>query len=107
MRPVPTVILGVPILSTVRVDVQLMNHFTKYFGVVTGRTLIGQALRDRIDTTTLVSFGRFRLADEGDEIRKADLIAHDPIARDNSFVRVRLPCAKLCIWFMPLMLLFL
>jgi hypothetical protein len=67
--------------------VLLTNQLTKYFGVVyPGHR--GQELRRRIDMTTLVRYGRFYLVGDGDRIRVADLIAHDPSARDNSFVRV-------------------
>lgn len=60
---------------------------TKYFGVVYDH-LRGQELRARIDTNSIVRYGRFRMAGDGDRIRTADLIAQDPTARDNSFVRV-------------------
>jgi hypothetical protein len=36
----------------------------------------------------LVSYGRFRLAGDGDSFRTADLVDHHWDARDNSFVRV-------------------
>jgi hypothetical protein len=64
-----------------------MNQMTKYFGPVYPG-LRGRSLRERIDLTSLVRYGRFRLSDDGDRIRTAALIEGDPIARDNSYVRV-------------------
>jgi hypothetical protein len=61
---------------------------TKYFGLTYEGRFTAQELRERIDTTTLVRYGRFRLIGDGDKIRTAILIDHDPSARDNSFVRV-------------------
>jgi hypothetical protein len=85
---VPNIVLGTPITRTVPVTVQLTNQLTKYFGVASGGGLTAQELRQRIDMATLVRYGRFRLAGDGDRIRTADRIVRDPGARDNSFVRV-------------------
>jgi hypothetical protein len=66
---------------------QITNQFTKYFGLVYVG-LNAAELKTRIDWATLVRYGRFRLAGDGDSIRTADIIQRDPTARDNSFVRV-------------------
>lgn len=65
----------------------LANQLTKYFGVVYGQR-DARYLRSRIDGDSVVRYGRFRMAGDGDKIRTAKLIAGDPSARDNSFVRV-------------------
>jgi hypothetical protein len=65
-----------------------MNQLMKYFGVVY-QGLRGQLLRDRVDLGSLIRYGRFRLAGDGDSIRTAALIDHDPTVRDNSYVKVR------------------
>ncbi|KAB5587614.1 hypothetical protein CTheo_8947 [Ceratobasidium theobromae] len=51
--------------------------------------LNGAGLRARIDFDSLVRYGRFRLAGDGDNIRTASLVQqnYDRRARDNSFVR--------------------
>ena len=70
-----------------------MNQLTKYFGTVYHEMrLNGANLRARIDFDTMVRYGRCRLAGEGDRIRTAGLIDHDPDqgARDNSYIRVSL-----------------
>jgi hypothetical protein len=85
---VPNIVLGTPIRRTVQVTLQLTNQLTKYFGVASGGGFTAEQLRTRIDWTTLVRYGRCRLAGDGDRIRTADQIARDPSARDNSFVRV-------------------
>lgn len=67
---------------------------TRYFGLAEGPEhaqgprLTYQQLLDRIDWTTLVRYGRFRMASMGDRVRVADLIQTNAIARDNSFIRV-------------------
>jgi hypothetical protein len=72
-----------------QVNAQATNQITKYVGTVYHALgLRAQDLRDRVDWMTLVRYGRFRLSDNGDKVRVADLIARDPTARDNSFVRV-------------------
>jgi hypothetical protein len=65
----------------------LVNQLTKYFGVVYGQR-DARYLRSRIDHDSVVRYGRFRMAGDGDRIRTAKLIAGDPSVRDNSFVRV-------------------
>jgi hypothetical protein len=67
-----------------------MNQMTKYFGPVYPG-LRGRDLRARIDLKSIVRHGRFRLSDDGDRIRTAALVDGDPIARDNSYVRVSFP----------------
>ena len=89
IRSVPEIILGPPVKHNVDVNVRLLNEFTKYFGVTYGQGLRGQQLRDRIDLTTLVSYGRFRLIDDADRMRVARLIERDASARDNSFIKAR------------------
>ncbi|KAG8726717.1 hypothetical protein FRC10_006836 [Ceratobasidium sp. 414] len=98
---VPKLILSTPINKNVQVNVQLTNQLTKYFGVAYNGEFNGQELRKRIDMATLVRYGRFRTADDGDKVRTADLIARDPLARDNSFVRYDLyrtgtPLVEIC-----------
>lgn len=68
--------------------VQLQNQMTKYFGVVyPGHS--AAYLRSRIDQKSIVRYGRLRMGEDGDHrVRTAKLIAGDPAARDNSFVRV-------------------
>lgn len=68
---------------------QLKNQLTKYFGVVYHEErLRGPELAERIDTDSMVRYGRFRLTGDGDRVRTADLIDRDSLARDNSFVKV-------------------
>jgi hypothetical protein len=86
MHTVPQIILGTPINRTVPITTQLMNQLTKFFGPLYPQ--FWRQLRERIAPDSLVRYGRFRLADDGDRIRTAALIDGDPIARDNSFVRV-------------------
>jgi hypothetical protein len=91
---VPNYILGQPINSRYRITEQLKRQMTRYFGLAEGPEhgqgprLTYQQLLDRIDWNTLVRYGRFRMASMGDRVRVADLIQTDPIARDNSFIRV-------------------
>jgi hypothetical protein len=80
-----------------RVTDQLKRQMTRYFGLAEGPEhghgprLAYQQLLDRIDWNTLVRYGRFRMASMGDRVRVADLIQADAMARDNSFIRVRIP----------------
>lgn len=71
----------------VQLTESLFNQLTRYFGVIyEGRT--ARQLRTQIDTDSFIRYGRFRLAGDGDSFRTADLVARDPIARDNSYVKV-------------------
>jgi hypothetical protein len=81
------IILGAPVDKRVELNTQLMNQLTKYFGVVYPEHS-AQQLRARIARNSLIRYGRFRLAGDGDCVRTADLVAQDPLARDNSYVRV-------------------
>ncbi|CAE6431615.1 unnamed protein product, partial [Rhizoctonia solani] len=82
-----TVVLGIP-MKKVLLDDTLRNQLTKYFGLVYSDKRYGVVeLRSRIDPSTLMRYGRFRLAGDGDKIRTANIIDNDPLARDNSFVR--------------------
>lgn len=85
--PVPNIIVGTPIKRNFQVTPSITNQLTRYFGVAY-EGLRARELRDRLDMTTLVRYGRFRLVSDGDRIRVADTIARDPGARDNSFIRV-------------------
>jgi hypothetical protein len=87
---VNTIILGTPICYNVKMDDRLMNQMGKYFGLVYAADLQlnGAGIRARIDTETLVSYGRFRLTGDGDRFRTAELVERHRDARDNSFVRV-------------------
>jgi hypothetical protein len=68
---------------------QLKRQLTRYFGVpYPGLTT--RQLEDRIDPGSLVRYGRFRIAGDGDRMRTASLIDHNAGARDNSFVKVRI-----------------
>jgi hypothetical protein len=86
-RLVPNIILSAPIRKSPRLTDQIKNQITKYFGLVY-RGFTAAQLKAQIDWDTLVRYGCFRLAGDGDSIRTADTIQHDPTARDNSFVRV-------------------
>ncbi|KAG8689561.1 hypothetical protein FRC11_001934 [Ceratobasidium sp. 423] len=80
--------VGTPIDLHIPVTKKLTDQFTKYFGTVYQEMeLNGEELRARIDFDTLVRYGRFRLAGDGDHIRTAKSIEINPDARDNSFVR--------------------
>jgi hypothetical protein len=63
---------------------------TKYFGVVYEGHSAAQ-LRTQIDAESIVRYGCFRIAGDGDSVRTADLVDQDPNAHDNSYVRVRPP----------------
>ncbi|QRV83928.1 Retrovirus-related Pol polyprotein from transposon [Ceratobasidium sp. AG-Ba] len=87
----PEVILGIPIKRHVQLDVQLTNQLTKFLGVIYPQYTTGAALRERIDPQTIVSYGRFRMTDDGDRIRTASAVEttrrSTGTVRDNSFVR--------------------
>jgi hypothetical protein len=75
------------VTKRVELTPQFANQMTKYFGVVyEGRS--AAQLRARIDAESIIRYGRFRLAGDGDSVRTADLVDRDPSARDNSYVRV-------------------
>jgi hypothetical protein len=68
---------------------RLGNQLQKYFALVyVDRRYSATNLRSQIDTLTLVHYGRFRLAGDGDRIRTKKALNADPLARDNSFVKV-------------------
>ncbi|QRW11276.1 hypothetical protein RhiLY_10275 [Ceratobasidium sp. AG-Ba] len=74
------------------VDVQLTNQLTKFLGpIYHPRFTTGAELRARIDWQTIVSYGRFRMADDGYRIRTASAVQRTQdstgSSRDNSFVR--------------------
>ncbi|KAG8731422.1 hypothetical protein FRC10_001761, partial [Ceratobasidium sp. 414] len=88
----PHIILGRPVVRSVPVDQQLTNQLTKYFGPVYERWRFRAAdLRARIDFGSMVSYGRFRMADDGDRIRTAGVVDRAKLSeagvRDNSFIR--------------------
>ncbi|CAE6444950.1 unnamed protein product [Rhizoctonia solani] len=86
----PTIILGIPIKKNVEYTSQLQNQLTKYFGPVYPN-LSPEELKNGIDADSIVRYGRFRMADDGDRIRTSALIADDDaVVRDNSFVRYSL-----------------
>ncbi|QRV90391.1 hypothetical protein RhiJN_18409 [Ceratobasidium sp. AG-Ba] len=90
----PEVILGVPVNRCVQPDTQLWNQLNKYFGLVYRSEdrdgLSGAELRARIDQTTIVRYGRFRLADDGDRIRTVGALRADTDGRDNTYIRYEL-----------------
>ncbi|GAB1527100.1 hypothetical protein RhiTH_010275 [Rhizoctonia solani] len=89
-RMCPTIILGIPIRKNVQYTTQLQNQLTKYFGPVYPK-LSAEELKNGIDHDSIVRYGRFCMADDGDRIQTSALIpAEDTIARDNSFVRYSL-----------------
>ncbi|KAG9075885.1 hypothetical protein FRC06_009840 [Ceratobasidium sp. 370] len=44
-------------------------------------------LQARIDPDSIIRYGRFHMAGDGDKVRTVALIENDPIARDNSYVK--------------------
>ncbi|QRV77877.1 Transposase family Tnp2 protein [Ceratobasidium sp. AG-Ba] len=89
----PNIILGIPIRKAPPVDTQLTNQLTRFLGPIYrphGFTT-GAQLRARIDWQTIVSYGRFRMTDDGDRIRTASSVQRTQdstgSSRDNSFVR--------------------
>ncbi|QRW13660.1 Transposase family Tnp2 protein [Ceratobasidium sp. AG-Ba] len=87
----PEVILGTPIKRNVQLDTQLTNQLTKFLGVIHNEFTTGAQLRERIDAQSIVSYGRFRMIDDGDRIRTASVVETTKRAtgnvRDNSYVR--------------------
>ncbi|QRV91910.1 Transposase family Tnp2 protein [Ceratobasidium sp. AG-Ba] len=89
----PKIILGIPVKKAFPVDVQLTNQLTRFLGPIYRERGIttGAGLRERIDWQSIVSYGRFRMADDGYRIRTASAVqrTHSSTgsARDNSFVR--------------------
>ncbi|KAB5591318.1 hypothetical protein CTheo_5234 [Ceratobasidium theobromae] len=85
----PDIVLGTPVTKKITMTVRLQTRFTRYFGVVyAGRS--AQYLRNHIDESSIIRYGRFRIVPDGDRIRTASLIRNDRTARDNSFVRYQL-----------------
>jgi hypothetical protein len=85
---VNNVVLGRPV-KRVQLDKDLENQMVRYFSIVYPERTMGQ-LRSAIASDTLVRYGRFRITNDGDSFRTAILIDRDPLARDNSYVKVRL-----------------
>ncbi|KAG8734373.1 hypothetical protein FRC10_011753 [Ceratobasidium sp. 414] len=84
----PEIILGAPVTKTVEMTLQLMNQLTHFFGPIYPEYRPVQHLQACVDLDSLVRYGRFRLAWDGDNIRTASLIDNNPIARDNSWVKL-------------------
>ncbi|KAF8752833.1 Transposase family tnp2 [Rhizoctonia solani] len=84
------IVLGRPVKKIVNFggDEHLPRQMTKYFATVYGSRLNGPIL-DRIDTDSVVRYGRMRLAGDGDRARTATLIDNDRTGtiRDNSYVK--------------------
>ncbi|KAG9082245.1 hypothetical protein FRC07_014265 [Ceratobasidium sp. 392] len=87
------IVLGQPVKAIPRPPIQLQRQMTRYFGVAEGpahgegeRPTFAELIA-KLDFSTLVSYGRFRLASMGDRVRTAELVRKSPISRDNSFVR--------------------
>lgn len=74
----------------VELTTQLLNQLTRYFSVF-HQDLRVREVQARIDPESIIRYGRFRMAGDGDKMRTAKLIDCDPIARDNSFIKVSLP----------------
>jgi hypothetical protein len=81
-------VLGAPVNKRVQLTTQLLNQLTRYFGVF-HQGLRVQEIQARIDPESITRYGRFRMTGDGDNMRTAALIDSDPIARDNSYVKVR------------------
>ncbi|CEL55918.1 hypothetical protein RSOLAG1IB_01930 [Rhizoctonia solani AG-1 IB] len=86
----PAIVLGRPVNKDVNFarDPQLLNQMTKYFGTIYGRRFRG-GIGERIDSKSVVRYGRMRLAGDGDKIRTARLIDNERTGtvRDNSYVK--------------------
>jgi hypothetical protein len=67
--------------------VSLLNQLTRYFAVTCGIRNVAD-LWTRIELDSVIRYGRFRMAGDGDGVRTASLIAQDSTSRDNSYVRV-------------------
>ncbi|QRW01118.1 Transposase family Tnp2 protein [Ceratobasidium sp. AG-Ba] len=87
----PDIILGIPIKRNAQLDTQLTNQLTKFLGVIYQQYGTAAELRKRIDPQSVVSYGRFRMADDGDRIRTESAVETTKKStgnvRDNSFVR--------------------
>ncbi|QRV93624.1 Transposase family Tnp2 protein [Ceratobasidium sp. AG-Ba] len=87
----PNVILGIPIKRNVQLDTLLTNQFTRFLSLIYPQYETGAQLRERLDTQSIVSYGRFRMTDDGDRIRTASAVETTKRStgnvRDNSFVR--------------------
>ncbi|KAJ1306455.1 hypothetical protein OPQ81_007458 [Rhizoctonia solani] len=82
------IVLGRPVSKSIRFDDTdgLPRQMHKYFATVYAENKFSPAdLRSRIDVTTLVRYGKFRLAGDGDIIRTKQSIPNSESARDNSF----------------------
>jgi hypothetical protein len=80
-------VLGAPVKKHVQLTTQLLNQLTRYFGVF-HQGLRVQEVQARIDLESVTRYSQFRMTGYGDNIRTAVLIDSDPIARDNSYVKV-------------------
>ncbi|CUA78397.1 Transcription initiation factor TFIID subunit 5 [Rhizoctonia solani] len=87
----PDIVLGRPVTKTVRLDDSndsLKGQMQKYFTTTYAAQRYTSAdLLSRIDAATLVRYGRFRMAGDGDIISTKKSVDARPMARDNSFVR--------------------
>jgi hypothetical protein len=88
---VPNVVLGMTMTKKVSLDStdQLGNQMQKYFALVYVNMRYRLAdLCSQIDAATLVCYGHFHLASDGDSICTKKSLNTDPLAHDNSFVKV-------------------
>ncbi|KAG9073965.1 hypothetical protein FRC06_011022, partial [Ceratobasidium sp. 370] len=84
-----SIVLSAPVHKNIRLTTQIENQLVKYFATanLALRLQTRQAILDQIDTGTLVRYGRFHLAGDGDKVRVTDLIQRNPsIAQDNLFI---------------------
>ncbi|KAF8700537.1 hypothetical protein RHS03_06647, partial [Rhizoctonia solani] len=85
-----TIVLGTLVTKRVQYTDQLQNRFTKYFGPVYPH-LTAAELKAGINKESIVRYGRFCMANNGDCIQTSALIsAQDLIFCNNSFVRYSL-----------------
>jgi hypothetical protein len=80
-------VLGAPVKKRVQLTTQLLNQLALYFGVF-HQGLRVQEIQARIDLESITRYSRFHMTGDGDNIHTAVLIDSDPIARDNSYVKV-------------------
>ncbi|KAG9074820.1 hypothetical protein FRC06_010440 [Ceratobasidium sp. 370] len=82
----PQIVLGTPVSNQVRVDTPLKNQLNKYFAVAHNE-FAGRDIPDRIDTKSLVRYGRLRIVAGGDRIRTASAVEANADPRDNSYIK--------------------
>jgi hypothetical protein len=92
---VTNIVLGTPVNRTVPLTTQLLNQLTRFFGAFHQGVRVSE-LQKRIEPHSIIRYGRFRMTGDGDRIRTAALIDNDPIARDNSYVKVHILLIHLC-----------